>query len=211
MRKLLFAFLVLTYLIINPIVELQAQDEPKACPETCVEKQKNCELSCSQIVGGGAKSEKRRECKRDCEQILKQCKGWCINPTPRPTLPPERYHDKSCPKACELKEKDCREVCTKYIGGGAKSEKRNICNIECAEELKNCKDWCVNPTPRPTLRTDPLADEPCSEKCRYKKLDCESGCSVYMGGGAKSGKKSKCMNECKDFNKKCMSECSEIN
>ncbi len=181
------------------------------CPEKCVESRKNCDLSCSQIVGGGAKSKERRECVKDCGGEQEVCNERCLNPTPMPTLKPERYHDKSCPNACELKAKDCNTICTKYTGGGAKSEKKSTCRQECGEGLENCKNWCVNPTPKPTLKPNLFDDTPCPEICKYKSLDCEANCSAFMGGGAKSQKRSKCMNECKDFNDSCIDDCSESN
>ncbi|MEM7008545.1 MAG: hypothetical protein AAF462_05350 [Thermodesulfobacteriota bacterium] len=178
-----------------------------SCPQKCVESQKNCELSCSQIVGGGAKSRERRICTNECAKDLDPCKQRCLNPTPKPTLKPERYHDKPCEKSCELKAYDCNNECTKFTGGGAKSEKKAACRKDCSKGLDDCKSWCVNPTPRPTLKPGFLDDKPCPEVCRYKKLDCEANCSVYLGGGAKSEKRSKCMLECRDFNDQCLGEC----
>lgn len=189
----------------------KAEKAPLSCPDKCVESRKNCELSCSQIVGGGAKAKERRECVNECGVGLEECKERCINPTPRPSLKPERYHDKPCERGCELKATDCNEVCTKYTGGGAKSEKKAICRKECKEGLENCKNWCVNPTPKPTLKPKPIEDMTCPEVCKVKKLDCEAGCSVYLGGGAKSEKRSECMLECRDFNEGCLSGCEENN
>lgn len=210
MRKAL-TINILFLLLISFAINSKAEDLPPTCPQKCTESKKNCELSCSQIVGGGAKSKERRECIKKCDAGLGECNERCLNPTPRPTLKPERYHDKSCTKSCELKATDCNEVCTKYTGGGAKSSKKAICRKECKEGLEDCKIWCVNPTPKPTLKPDPLANEPCPEKCKYKKLNCDSRCSVYMGGGAKSEKKSKCMSECRDFNDDCLSGCKDNN
>jgi len=198
-------------LLIFFAMESKAEDPPTTCPQKCTESKKNCELSCSQIVGGGAKSKERRECVKNCDVGLGECNERCVNPTPRPSLKPERYHDKSCPRSCELTATDCNEVCTKYTGGGAKSGKKAICRKECSYGLEDCKNWCVNPTPKPTLKPDPLADEPCPEKCRYKKLYCEASCSVYMGGGAKSEKRSKCMSKCRNFNDECLSGCKDNN
>ena len=212
MRKLL-VLNILILLFLGFVVSSQAEEDSKSddaisCPDRCTQSRKNCELSCSQIVGGGAKAEKRRECKRECAKGLEECNERCVNPTPRPTLKPERYHDKPCEGACEFKAKDCNEICTKYTGGGVKSQKKSVCRKECSKGLEDCKNWCVNPTPRPTLRPNPLSDKPCAEQCKYKKLDCDANCSVYMGGGAKSEKKTKCMFECKDFNDQCLSDCS---
>lgn len=210
MRKVLIINAVLL-LLISFAMDSKSNDVPLTCPDKCIESRKNCEMSCSQIVGGGAKSKERRECVNNCEIGLDKCNGRCVNPTPRPTLKPERYHDKSCSRSCEFKATDCNEVCTKYTGGGAKSAKKAVCRKECSVGLEDCKNWCVDPTPKPTLKPDPLANEPCPEVCKYKKLYCEAGCSVYMGGGAKSEKRSECMSECRDSNDYCLSGCTENN
>lgn len=185
----------------------KVEDEEMSCPEMCVKSQKNCELSCSQIVGGGAKSKERRSCVKDCGGELEKCKVRCLNPTPKPTLKPERYHNKSCPNACEFKSKDCYQVCTKYTGGGAKSGDRARCQNECRESEEDCKNWCVNPTPKPTLKPDPLEGKPCPEVCGIKKLDCEANCSSFLGGGAKSSKRSECKNDCQNSFDECSDSC----
>jgi len=113
-----------------------------SCPEMCVESRQICELSCSQLVGGGAKSEKRRECIKECGSEQEGCKDRCLNPTPRPTLKPEAYYDKSCTNACELKLVDCNETCTKHVGGGAKSEKWANCRRECRGHYEDCSSLC---------------------------------------------------------------------
>ncbi|MGB3729090.1 MAG: hypothetical protein WBA70_07570 [Thermodesulfobacteriota bacterium] len=191
------------------IPQISNSEDDISCPEKCVESRKNCDLSCSQIVGGGAKSKERRECIKSCDGDQGLCNERCLNPTPKPSLKPERYHDKPCPSSCELKAKDCNQECTKYTGGGAKSSKKAVCRQECSDGFDNCKNWCVNPTPKPTLKPNYLDDQPCPEVCKYKNFDCEASCSIYMGGGAKSGKKSKCMNECRDFNDQCLVGCKE--
>lgn len=177
------------------------------CPESCEVSRRNCKLSCSQIVGGGAKAEKRRECSSACDDELVECNLRCANPTPRPTLKPEPYHDKSCSSACEFKRKDCNEACTKYTGGGAKSAKKTACIRECTEKLDQCKDWCVNPTPRPTPEPTSYKDNPCAEACRVKRIDCEETCTIYVGGGADGGKQADCLNECREINNACMGSC----
>ncbi|NIU86358.1 MAG: hypothetical protein GWN56_03390 [Nitrosopumilaceae archaeon] len=202
--------ITITILLLLSFVKLNnAQDTPISCPEKCLESRKNCNLSCSQIVGGGAKSKERRECVNECGVGLEECNERCINPTPRPTQIPERYHDKPCVRGCELKATDCNEVCTKYTGGGAKSKKKAICRRDCREGLQNCKNWCVSPTPKPTPKPKPIESMSCPEVCRIKKLDCESGCSVYLGGGAKSEKRSQCNVECREFNEECLAACSQ--
>ncbi len=202
---------ILFIILFSSAIDSKSEDVPLTCPQKCLESRKNCDLSCSQIVGGGAKSKERSMCVNECGTELDMCNERCLNPTPRPTLKPERYHDKSCARACELKAVDCNEVCTKYTGGGAKSDKKAICRKECSEGLENCKEWCVNPTPKPTLRPNPLEDKPCTEVCKYKLLDCEANCSKYLGGGAKSEKRSKCNIECRDVNDSCLSECINNN
>lgn len=184
-------------------------EEEMTCPESCEESRRNCDLSCSQIVGGGAKADKRRECSSVCDDELVECNIRCANPTPRPTLKPEPYHDKSCSNRCEFKRKDCNESCTKYTGGGAKSARKTACISECAEKLGQCRDWCVNPTPRPTREPEVYEDNPCAEACRAERIDCEETCSIYMGGGAEGGKRTECMNSCGEINDACMSSCAQ--
>ena len=213
MRKFLVANILILFFL-GFVVSNQAAEDNKShnaisCPDRCVESRKNCDLSCSQIVGGGAKSRERRECVRDCGAGLGECNERCLNPTPMPTLKPERYHDKSCPNACELKATDCNETCTKYTGGGAKSGKKAICRRDCRENLKNCKNWCANPTPRPTVEPGIYDGVPCGDVCNNKLMSCEETCTKFIGGGAKSGKRTKCNNECRGSFDKCSDLCSE--
>lgn len=202
---------ILFLLFVGFFVSAQASSagDKLSCPDKCVESRKNCDLSCSQIVGGGAKSKERRECVKDCGGEQELCNDRCVNPTPRPTLKPQRYHDKSCPTACEFKAKDCNEVCTKFTGGGAKSGKKASCRNDCKEGLDDCKKWCVNPTPKPTLQPNLFDDMSCPEVCKIKNLNCEASCSSFVGGGAKSEKRAACMNDCRDSNDACTNECSE--
>lgn len=184
-------------------------EDETTCPQKCVESRKNCDLSCSQIVGGGAKSRERRECVKECGGEQELCNDRCVNPTPRPTLKPEPYQNKSCANSCEFKAKDCNQQCTKYTGGGAKSGKKAVCRQNCTEGLSNCKNWCVNPTPKPTMRPNLLDDKPCPEVCEIKNFNCEANCTSYIGGGAKSEKRSICMNDCRVENDNCTNQCSE--
>ncbi len=179
------------------------------CPQMCEESRDNCEFSCSQLIGGGAKAEKRRECNRGCGKELEGCNVRCLNPTPRPTLKPEAYHDRACRDACDLKLVDCNEVCTKYTGGGAKSGKKSVCRSKCAESSDYCKKRCADPSLPERLDYPEKPDLSCSEDCDYKLRHCKSGCSVYIGGGAKSGKRSKCVSGCKAGYKSCSGLCSE--
>ncbi len=177
------------------------------CPQECEEQRDNCELSCSQLVGGGAKGEKRRECVRECGDELEGCNVRCLNPTPRPTLKPEAYHDRACSKACELKLVDCSEVCTKFTGGGAKSKKKTACRKECAESSEYCNKRCADPSLPKRQDYPPKPELSCSEDCGYKLEHCESGCSVYIGGGAKSAKRARCVTQCKASHDSCSGLC----
>ena len=51
---------------------------PVSCPESCAGSRKNCELSCSQIVGGGVESGKKRECFGACadEEVSSAERAW---------------------------------------------------------------------------------------------------------------------------------------
>lgn len=192
-------------LLLNPAL---GEDEIElSCPQECEESRDNCELSCSQLVGGGAKAEKRRECNRGCGNELESCNVRCINPTPRPTLKPEAYHDRTCTNACDLKLVDCNEVCTKFTGGGAKSAKKTVCRNECAESSEYCNKRCADPSLPKRLNYPTKPELSCSEDCGYKLQHCESGCSVYIGGGAKSGKRAKCVSECKTSYETCSGSC----
>ena len=194
-------------LLLNPV---RSEDNTVlSCPEKCEESRDNCEFSCSQLVGGGAKAEKRRECNRSCGKELEGCNVRCINPTPRPTLKPEAYHDRACTNACDLKLVDCNEVCTKFTGGGAKSEKKTRCRSECAESSEYCNKRCADPFLPKRLDFPGKPELSCSEDCDYKLQDCEAGCSVYIGGGAKSGKRARCVSQCKTGYETCSGSCSE--
>ena len=211
MRNYLVLNILLLLFMCFLIIPLTSNSEDEiTCPEKCVESRKNCDLSCSQIVGGGAKSKERRVCVRNCGGEQELCNERCLNPTPMPTLKPERYHDRSCPNVCELKAKDCNTICTKYTGGGAKSDKKSTCRQECGQGLENCKNWCVNPTPRPTKAPGIYDGVSCGDVCKSKLMKCENTCTKFIGGGAKSGKRRACMNECKDYNDACIDDCSEF-
>jgi len=179
------------------------------CSQMCRESQDNCELSCSQLVGGAAKGEKRRECNRGCGKELHDCNLRCLNPTPRPTLKPEAYHDRACTNACDLKLIDCNEVCTKFTGGGVKSKKKTACRSECAESSEYCAMRCADPSLPKRLNYPAKPELSCSEDCGYKLRGCEAGCSVYIGGAAKSGKRSKCVSQCKTGYESCSGSCPE--
>ena len=188
----------------------ESDDVPEmTCPESCESARKNCELSCTQIVGGGAKSEKRRECIDACGDELGDCRIRCANPTPRPTLNPEAYHDKTCKDACVYKNKDCNENCTKYIGGGAKGVKRNACVQECGEKLDQCEDRCVNPAPHPKIDPGLYKNNPCASVCAKSRIDCEESCSIYTVGGAEGGKRGKCIMSCNNIENDCIKTCND--
>lgn len=202
-----FIFIISSVLLLNPA---WGQDEKVlTCPQKCKEGMVSCRFSCSQLVGGGAKAEKRRECNRGCGKELESCNVRCLNPTPRPTLKPEAYHDRDCSNACELKLVDCNEVCTKFTGGGAKSEKKTRCRNECAESSDYCNKRCADPSLPKRLNYPTKPELSCTEDCDYKLQDCKAGCSVYIGGGAKSGKRSKCVSECKADYEYCSGSCPE--
>ena len=203
----LFIVIIASVLLMN--FALGEDEKVLTCPEECEERRDNCEFSCSQLVGGGAKSAERRECKRECGRELEGCKVRCINPTPRPTLKPEAYYDRVCTNACDLKLVDCNEVCTKYTGGGAKSGKKTTCRRECAESAEYCNRRCADPSlpKRPDRIEKPELS--CREDCDYKLQDCESGCSIYIGGGAKSGKRAKCVSQCKVRHEDCAGSCTD--
>lgn len=204
--------LVLTFFIASGLVlnTASSKDErPLSCPDECEESKKSCEQDCSQLVGGGAKSEKRRECKRECGTELESCNYRCLHPTPRPTLKPEAYHDRACARACKLKLTDCNEVCTKFTGGGAKSGKKAACRNDCSDSSEYCLKRCADPSLPKRTEVFEKPDLSCGEECDYKLQHCESGCSVYVGGGAKSEKRARCVSGCKDRFETCSDACTE--
>ena len=211
MKRLVFltvwAVLVTSGVLLNQ--SIGEENTQLTCPGECEQSRESCEQGCSQLVGGGAKSAERRQCKRDCGNELEGCKERCLNPTPRPTIRPEAYHDRACTRACELKRVDCNEVCTKFTGGGAKSGKKAACRNECSESEDYCNKRCADPSlPKNPERME-KPELSCSEDCDYKLQHCEAGCSVYMGGGAKSSKKARCLSECNVTHESCSDSCSE--
>ena len=203
----LFIVIAASGLLLQPLVS--EEEEILSCPEECESSRNTCEHSCSQLKGGGAKGQKRRECTRECGVELEDCKVRCLNPTPRPTIKPEKYYDRACKNACDLKLVDCNEVCTKFTGGGAKSGKKTVCRRECAESSDYCNRRCADPSLPERLDYPEKPELSCTEDCDYKLQHCESGCSIYVGGGAKSGKRAKCLNQCKASFKSCTGICKE--
>lgn len=188
----------------------QSEDQkPLSCPEQCQDKLKGCEQDCSQLVGGGAKSKERRECKRECGTELESCNYRCLHPTPKPTLKPERYHDRACTRACELKQMDCNEVCTKFMGGGAKSGKKAACRNDCADSTDYCFKRCADPSLPERTNVFEKPELSCQEDCDFKLDHCKAGCSVYVGGGAKSGKRARCVSQCEERHGECSGSCAE--
>lgn len=180
-----------------------------SCPERCDDSKEACEQDCSQLVGGGAKSKERRECRKECGSEFESCDYRCQHPTPKPTLKPERYYDRECTKACELKQKDCNTVCTKYTGGGAKGGKKALCRDECSERADYCLKRCSDPSLPERTERFKKPELSCGEDCGYKFQHCESGCSVYIGGGAKSEKRARCVSQCQDRFEACSGSCTE--
>lgn len=186
-----------------------AQNEPGApeemsCPGECSEARKNCELSCSQIVGGGVDSNKRQRCIAKCGDEEGACNVRCANPTPKPTPKPKAYHDKTCADACEYKNRDCQESCSQFIGGGAQSAKRNVCIKDCGTVLTQCKDWCVNPTPPPTRAPQVRKDSPCAPECGTGRAQCEETCGMYQD----TGKREACASGCQEAEYDCLDACT---
>src|SRR3990170_2767481 len=178
-----------------------------SCPDSCEESQKNCELSCSQIVGGGVESGKKRECFEACANEEAGCNEGCLNPTPQPTLEPEPYSDETCAGACEFRSRDCAEACTRFIGGGAASVERANCENACREELDKCSGLCANPAATPTFDPEVFENNPCAGTCAGKLGECEGTCSMFAGEGKDGGKRGECMSGCKNVEYNCLSSC----
>ena len=178
-----------------------------SCPESCDNSRKNCELSCSQIVGGGVESGKKRECYEACAGEKAGCDEGCINPTPRPTLEPEPYSDKTCAGACEFRRRDCIQACTRHIGGGAASVDRANCENACGQELDKCSGQCASPAAPPTYGPQVFENNPCAGSCAEKLGACEGNCSMFAGDGKDGGKRGECMSGCKNVENDCLSSC----
>jgi hypothetical protein len=178
-----------------------------SCPDSCDNSRKNCELSCSQIVGGGVESGKKRECYEACANEEVGCDERCLNPTPRPTLKPESYSDETCAGACEFRRRDCIQACTRHVGGGAASVERANCETSCGEALDKCNNLCANPAPPPSFDPQVFEDNPCSGTCAEKLGGCEGNCSMFSREGDDGGKRGECMRGCKDVEYNCLSSC----
>ena len=201
---LLFLFL---YVEVTPGADDPADSEEISCPESCDNSRKNCELSCSQIVGGGVESGKKRECFQACGDEEAGCDERCLNPTPPPTFEPEPYSDKTCAGACEFRSRDCSEACTRFIGGGAASVERANCENACGGELDKCSSQCANPAASPTFDPEVLENNPCAGTCAEKLGECEGTCDMFAGDGAGGGKRGECLNACKLVQYDCLNSC----
>ncbi len=177
------------------------------CPDSCAESRKSCEASCSQIIGGGVESGKKRECLGACADEEVSCNERCVNPTSRPTLKPKAYSDMSCSGACGYRNKDCNQECTNYMGGGASSVKRAKCENECADTLDKCINLCSNPSAAPVIDPRVYENNPCSGPCSSERGKCEATCSMYSGEGGNGGKRGECMTGCKGAEYNCLEAC----
>jgi hypothetical protein len=180
---------------------------PVSCPESCAGSRKNCELSCSQIVGGGVESGKKRECFGACADEEVSCNERCLNPTPRPTLKPGAYSDESCSGACGFMSRDCKEACTKHVGGGAAGVERAKCENACDNELDKCTSRCSSPTPAPVIDPGVYENNPCSGECSSELEKCEGTCAMFSGEGENGGKRGECMTGCKGAEYNCLEAC----
>lgn len=210
MKNALRPALILSVLsIVICICIARAADDPGevSCPGVCAESRKNCELSCSQIMGGGVESGKRRECFGVCADEEVSCNERCLNPTPRPTIKPGAYSDKPCSGACEFTSKDCKVNCTKYMGGGASGVKRMKCENDCDDELGKCMNRCSNPSPAPVMDPAVYENNPCSGACSSELEKCEGTCAMFSGEGENGGKRGECMTGCKGAEYNCLESC----
>ena len=208
-RTLLPALLITVISLILCIYVVRAGDDPGevSCPASCAESRKNCELSCSQIMGGGVESGKKRECMAACPGEEVSCNERCANPTPRPTLKPKAYSDRSCSDACEYMNRDCKEDCTKHVGGGASGVKRAKCENECDTEIDKCISSCSNPSPAPVNDPAVYENNPCSDACTSERGKCEGTCSMFSDDGANGGKRGECMSGCEGAEYSCLEAC----
>jgi len=178
-----------------------------SCPDSCAESRKNCEYSCSQIMGAGVESVKKQKCFGACADKEVSCNENCVNPTPRPTPKPGKYSDKSCSDACGYWNRDCKQECTKYVGGGASGAKRAKCENACDIELDKCTNVCSNPSPAPVIDPGVYEDNPCSGACSSQRGRCEGTCAMYSGEGENGGKRGECMAGCKGAEYNCLEAC----
>jgi hypothetical protein len=214
LRKLLPALILIPLLSVMPRINMSweavAKDdtEEMSCPESCEDSLENCRMSCSQIVGGGVASEKRKQCSDACDKGLTDCNRGCINPTPRPTMKPGPYHDKPCTGICEYKNKDCAQACTKYTGGAAASVKKSACLKDCGDKLDKCNYMCVNPETAPTFSPGVYENNPCAGPCGEKRKECEGTCGMFTDQGEGAGKRGECLQGCRDVEHNCLDSCA---
>ncbi|MFI5321949.1 MAG: hypothetical protein ACHQ6U_00120 [Thermodesulfobacteriota bacterium] len=214
MKKLLPALILIPLLLLIPRnhvswgADARDDSEEISCPDSCENTGKNCQLSCSQMMGGGVANEKKRQCSEACDKEVTGCVKRCANPTPRPTIKPKPYHDKSCADVCEYRNRDCAEDCTKYMGGGAASVKKTACLNECGEKLDKCTDFCANPGALPTFSPEVYKNTPCSDTCGEKRMECEGTCGMFTDQGAGGGKRGECFQGCKKAEYDCLGACA---
>lgn len=210
MNKHLWPVLItpLLTLIVCICIARAADDSGEvSCPESCAGSRKNCELSCSQIMGGGVESGKRRECFGACATEEVSCNERCLNPTPRPTLRPGAYSDESCSGACEFRSRDCKVNCTKHTGGGASGVERAKCENACDSERGKCMNLCSDPSPAPVIDPGVYENNPCSGACSSGLEKCEGTCAMFSGEGENGGKRGECMTGCKGAEYQCLEAC----
>ncbi len=211
MKRFLQALVILPLasLVLSAVFARGEDGSPEiSCAESCDNSQKSCEMSCSQIVGAGVESGKKRVCLQACGEERAGCEKGCVNPTPRPTPVPEPYSDKTCAGACEYRSRDCAEDCTRFIGGGAASVERANCQKVCGEELGKCSNKCMSPTAPPTFDPEVFENNPCAGDCASKLEECEGTCGMFSGDGTGGGKRGECMSACKTVQYDCLSSCA---
>ena len=214
MKKLLLALILIPLLSVIPRIYISSGADAKddtgeiSCPDSCDNSRKSCQLSCSQIMGGGVSNEEKKQCLDACDKGATDCNKGCTNPTPRPTIRPKPYHDKSCVGACEYRNKDCAQECTIYIGGGAASVKKAACLKDCSEVLDKCTNQCANPDATPTFNPGVYKNNPCAGSCGEKRKECEGTCGMFTNQGSSGGKRGECLQGCKEVEYGCLDSCT---
>ena len=60
-----------------PAIPELTTSEAKACARTCQSIYAQCNLACSQMVGGAATAQQRKQCLNNCNQTLADCYSTC--------------------------------------------------------------------------------------------------------------------------------------
>jgi hypothetical protein len=63
----------------NPVPKMPnfTTDESKSCARLCQSTYANCNMACSQMIGGARTASQREQCLNNCNQTLADCYSTC--------------------------------------------------------------------------------------------------------------------------------------